>query len=175
MLAARDAFQADAAGIALRVESTNATSAGVTRAIFDCFPALQKNNEPYRLLGKSGTESIDAVRRAFEHLALPSEVTECNGNTLAITKLVSDAEPVDTITQAEMADWLARVDRSRVLFGRDMSEEGELDNFLRWQGKLYWSDGNLLGAHEIPSAQALGAVEEWRIALQGSLQTAKDS
>jgi hypothetical protein len=164
MIDAKDLFEADEAGVALRTETINRQLIpGVPITRLDCFPALNKQGKPYRLLARRGADNLDALKSAFRLLTLPSEVQASNSFTLAITQLVENAERPSSITQDELNDWLSRLRIANVKLNADIdSQDTSFDNFLRYEGKLYWCDGNIMDTEAISGEEAESHIDDWQ-------------
>jgi len=76
-------------------------------------------------------------------------------------EFIQDGERPEKITQQEMEDWLARVKEGGLIFGFDVGEDNQsLDNFVRKGNKLFWVDGNILGAKRAQNAEELNSFVE---------------
>lgn len=103
----------------------------------------------------------DFVRRA--NLLTPKmEAKEIDKKEAAYAmEFVQDGERPKKITQQEMEDWLVSVKESGLIFGFDVGEnDPSLDNFVRKENKLFWVDGNILGANLAQNEEELNSFVE---------------
>jgi hypothetical protein len=160
---AAEAFEANKAGVAIRVETTEGLW---DTAIFDTFPALQRGEKSYRVLVRRGTEDLEALQDALPLLTLPSGIQALGEHSVAIIELVEDATRPRSITQEQLDDWLNRYDKAGVDLDLDIGEaDKSLDNFLLRDGKLFWCDGNIMGAEPSSGESHSQSVMEWKQAL----------
>ena len=131
------------------------------------FPAVLKDDKRYRLLQITTKEDARTLQHAFDTLSLPTVVQKDGDKTTAFMEFVDGIEHPKDITQEELDDWLQRVQKSGVEFGVDIGKEDEsLDNLIRYKGKLYWCDGNLMGAKSIDEQKAAEVASHHRSVLQ---------
>jgi hypothetical protein len=112
---ARLMFDADRKGFALRTKLINDPDhMGKTHSFLYGIPALEKGGVTYRLLITPGEDKMPMLRSAFGLLALPTKFATTAGATLAITEMVPDAEQPTDFTEAEIDEWLSRVEAAGV-------------------------------------------------------------
>lgn len=76
-------------------------------------------------------------------------------------EFIQDGERPPNITLQEMEDWLVRVKESGLIFGFDVGENDDsLDNFIRKGDKIFWIDGNILGAKPAQNNEELKSFVE---------------
>ncbi|MBW3568702.1 hypothetical protein KY385_01070 [Candidatus Parcubacteria bacterium] len=169
---ASEAFGADSAGMIVKTNALRRPMFGTEFSYFNTFAALQIKSKPYRLLAKEGTADIETIERAFSLLAPPSSVATANGNTYAAVEFVEKAEHPTSLTEDELADWTNRFKQANVDIGLDIGDDDViLDNFVRHNGKLYWCDGNLMGAKQLALEKAADYFAQWQAKLEKFVET----
>lgn len=168
---AKEVFEADKAGVGIRTEVIGSEIIpGSTRSILDSFPALERDGKKFRLMLQQNAQNPDAIVAALSQLALPSEAKMTDLGLLAITELVDDAERPSTISQQELEDWLDRLKTAGIKLDVDISDDDlDLDNFLRYEGKLYWCDGDIMLVQALPQDQVEAQLDSWRKSLSQHL------
>ncbi len=167
-------FSAERAGLIVNLSHATGPMFAPTGRV-DTFPAIQKEGKSFRVLQTKHVEgeglSADALEHAMSLLTFPSEVHQTGDVIQAAVEFVEGAERPKTITQDEMDDWLDRVRQSGVSMGEDMAEDDpSLDNLLRYQGRLYWCDGDIVFAKPVPPDDPEVTVRDHAAVLQHFLQ-----
>lgn len=86
----------------------------------------------------------------------PLEARKIDQGWALAVEFIRNGELPVTITPAELADWMQRLEQSRIEVTCDFSTvEGQksLDNFIRYNGKLYWVDGDIVVAKSLDSPE----------------------
>lgn len=166
MIEAKELFGADRAGIALRTEFVNKRwIADATLTRIDGFPALQRQGTKFRVLETSNSDP-ESLQKAINLLGLPSEVHQASSSVLIINELVEDAERPQSITQKELDDWVDRIKSAGFELSMDIDEKAGLDNFVRFQGRLCWCDGDIADAKALPEAEVDNSIDNWQQKLE---------
>lgn len=92
--------------------------------------------------------------------------------TFAI-EFVTDGLRPRVITQEMIDDWLDRVENSGLLISFDVSQQDDsLDNFILRGGKLWWVDGDIIGAKIASSAELEASLAMQRATLEHFIPSA---
>lgn len=159
---ARTMFDTEETGVIVKLLAT-----GEFETILQTFPAVKKGGKMYRILQSSGIERMQPLQKAFFLLTFPSELKADKDNVVAIVEFVEGPEMPSKITKSELDDWVDRVRQSQVEFGLDIGHtDNLLDNLLRYNSRLYWCDGNLMGAKPVDNQRAIEIAQEHKDSLQ---------
>ena len=161
-------FNADAAGTILIIAYTKHQFYG---GKIESFPAIKKDDEVYRILQTTRYEEdiqSDGDReQQLNLIALPTKIkTEGDFRYAAMRFVEHDGHP-KSITQEEVDDWIERFVTAGLDVGSDIGPEDEsLDNFIRYQGRLYWCDGDVIAAHQFTKEEQHYKTQKMKKSLQ---------
>lgn len=110
----RIVFSADKAGLVLRAKLLNKAVGDQNLSIVYGIPALERDGVTYRLLMTPDHNKLPMLSKAFGLLALPTEFNTKSETVLAITEMVPGAEQPTDFTEAEIDEWLSRVEAAGV-------------------------------------------------------------
>ena len=148
---AKNQFKADEAGVILRVAYTQHPLYG---GKIESFPAILKDNEMYRVLvtntPKGDVRSDDEIEDSLGLITLPTKVSTNEDTRYAAMLFVEHEGHPASITKQELDDWMIRYREAGLNIGSDIGVKDEsLDNFIRYQGRLYWCDGDVIAAQQL--------------------------
>ena len=143
---ATNLFDADASGMILNIAYTHHQFYG---GKIESFPAIKKDNEMYRILMsprlESDTQSDAERERSLSFVTLPTKVKTERGRRYAALQFVLQEGHPKSISETDLDDWMMRYSASGLDVGGDIGADDEsLDNFIRYQGRLYWCDGDVI-------------------------------
>jgi len=165
-------FNADAAGAILIIAYTKHQFYG---GKIESFPAIKKDDEAYRILQTKRCEediqSDEDREQQLNLITLPIKIkTEGNFRYAAMRFVEHDGHP-KSISQEELDDWIERFTMAGLDVGSDIGPEDEsLDNFIRYQGRLYWCDGDVIAATSFTKKEQNYKTQEMKKTLQQFVQ-----
>jgi len=126
-----------------------------------------KDDKKYRILQIRTSEELQNIQHAYNNLSLPTILQKKGDQVTALMEFKDEIEHPQSITQQELDDWIQRVQDTSVEFGTDIgATDTSLDNLIRYNGKLYWVDGNLMAAKTIDKQKAREFADHQRATLQ---------
>jgi hypothetical protein len=150
-------FNADTPGAIMKISFTHHAYLEHLGGKIESFPAIKKGTDMYRVLRSirpEGDQRSDTeVEQSMNLVTLPSRVrTDGNTRYIAMNFVEHDGHPA-TISRKDLDDWLERYHAAGLTIGQDIGSDDEtLDNFVIYQDKLYWCDGDIAAAQPIPHA-----------------------
>ncbi|MCX6790958.1 MAG: hypothetical protein NTV62_02055 [Candidatus Gribaldobacteria bacterium] len=131
------------------------------------------NGDILRMMLGKNQKNLDDFTTRLNLITPKTEIKKLSEEKAVYAReFICDGERPITISLDEMEDWLSRVKASGLIFEFDVGEkDSSLDNFIRKDGKIFWIDGNILGAKIAKNIEDLDVfVEKQRRTLSGYIK-----